>query len=160
MLLLAIAKSVSGYTAHDAMPPNSRHTDFLPAKLLSIHPTFSEPVKLKKLMRSSFTSFKESSLEHGNTEKASFGSEVCLRISANFKAQIGVLSDGLMINGHPAAIAGATLCAMRLIGKLKGVMKVQRPFGKRLIKHSKSSELVCVSIERISPSIFMTSIDA
>ena len=96
----------------------------------------SEPVKLKNDGRSSVTRASESSIEHGIIEKASLGIEVLFKIFPNSRAQAGVLSDGLMMNGHPAAIAGATLCAIRLIGKLNGVINEQRPLGKRLIKHS------------------------
>ena len=48
-------------------------------------------------------------------------------------APIGVFSDGLSTNGHPAAIAGATLCATRFNGKLNGVMNDTGPSGTRLV---------------------------
>jgi hypothetical protein len=47
-------------------------------------------------------------------------------------APIGVFAAGLSTNGQPAAIAGATLCATRLSGKLNGVMNAHAPIGTRL----------------------------
>ena len=47
-------------------------------------------------------------------------------------APTGVLAAGLSTNGQPAAMAGATLCATRLRGKLNGVMKLHTPIGTRL----------------------------
>jgi hypothetical protein len=47
------------------------------------------------------------------------------------RAPIGVRLAGLSTNGQPTASAGATLCAARLSGKLKGEMNEQGPIGTR-----------------------------
>ena len=53
-------------------------------------------------------------------------------VQAVINAPTGVFAAGLRMKGHPAAIAGATLCATRLSGKLNGVMKLHTPTGTRL----------------------------
>ena len=67
------------------------------------------------------------------TENAPLGRSVSASISAMISAPIGVFSAGLSTNGQPAAIAGATLCATRLSGKLNGVMKLHAPTGTRRV---------------------------
>jgi hypothetical protein len=52
----------------------------------------------------------------GKTEKAPLGKSVSAKTSAIFKAEIGVKLAGFNTNGQPAAMAGAILCAVRLIG--------------------------------------------
>ena len=47
-------------------------------------------------------------------------------------APIGVRLAGFRTNGQPTAIAGATLWAARLSGKLNGEMNEQGPIGTRL----------------------------
>ncbi len=89
-------------------------------------------MKLSSAIRSSSTSGAASSLEQGITENAPGGRSVSARIPAMISAPTGVFAAGLSTNGHPAAIAGATLCATRLRGKLNGVMKLQTPTGTRL----------------------------
>ena len=46
-------------------------------------------------------------------------------------APTGVRLAGFSTNGQPAAIAGATLWAARLSGKLKGEISEQGPIGTR-----------------------------
>jgi hypothetical protein len=45
-------------------------------------------------------------------EKAPSGSPDFESISPKIEADIGVLSDGFNTKGHPAAMAGPTLCAL------------------------------------------------
>jgi hypothetical protein len=44
---------------------------------------------------------------------------------------MGVRLAGFKINGHPTAMAGAILWAVRFKGKLKGEIKEQGPIGNR-----------------------------
>ncbi len=115
-----------------ALPPSSSTTFLRPARDLSSQPT-SPPVKLKSAIRSSSTSAAASSLEHGRIENAPGGRSVSASTSPMISAPSGVLAAGLSTNGQPAAIAGATLCATRLSGKLKGVMKLHTPTGTRRV---------------------------
>ena len=46
-------------------------------------------------------------------------------------ALVGVSEAGFITNGQPTAIAGATLWAARLSGKLNGDMKLHGPIGTR-----------------------------
>ena len=69
----------------------------------------------------------------GRIENAPFGRSVSASTSPMISAPIGVFSEGLSTNGQPAAIAGATLCATRLSGKLNGVMKLTGPSGTRRV---------------------------
>ena len=82
-------------------------------------------------MRSSATSAAASSLLHGRIENAPVGKSVSASTSPTINAPSGVFAAGLSTNGQPAAIAGATLCATRLSGKLNGVMKLHGPTGTR-----------------------------
>src|SRR3546814_459623 len=90
------------------------------------------PVKLSSRMRSSSTSRPASSLLQGRIENAPLGRSVSASTAPMISAPTGVFAAGLSTNGQPAAIAGATLCATRLSGKLNGVMNAHGPMGTRL----------------------------
>jgi hypothetical protein len=62
-------------------------------------------------------------------ENAPRGSSVSASTWPMISAPIGVRLAGLSTNGQPTAIAGATLCAARLSGKLNGEMKEHGPIG-------------------------------
>jgi hypothetical protein len=64
-------------------------------------------------------------------EKAPSGSPVSASTSPMMSAPTGVADAGLSTKGQPTATAGATLCAARFSGKLKGVMKLHTPAGTR-----------------------------
>ena len=115
-----------------ALPPSSRVTFLRPARALRSQPT-SPPVKLSNAMRSSSASAAASSLLQGRIENAPAGRSVSASTSPMISAPSGVFAAGLSTNGQPAAIAGATLCATRLSGKLNGVMKLQAPIGTRRV---------------------------
>lgn len=84
-------------------------------------------------MRGSSISGAASSLLQVITENAPFGRLVSASTSAMINAPTGVFAAGFSTNGQPAAIAGATLCATRLSGKLNGVMKLHSPAGTRRV---------------------------
>ncbi len=93
-----------------------------PARAFISQPTTSEPVKLSNLKRSSVTNTSACSRGQGSTEKAPFGNLFQPKPLQIFNAEIGVKLAGFKTNGQPAAIAGAILCAVKLIGKLKGLI--------------------------------------
>jgi hypothetical protein len=71
-------------------------------------------VKETSLKRSSLLSVSASFTSQGTIEKAPCGKSVQLvRMSPKIAAVTGVRSEGLSTNGHPAAIAGPTLCACK-----------------------------------------------
>ncbi len=64
---------------------------------------------------------------------------------------MGVCDAGFSTTGHPAAIAGATLCATRLSGKLNGLIAPTTPMGIRSVNASLPSPTSAASIGIISP---------
>src|SRR5690606_9502143 len=103
----------------------------MPALAFNDQPTPGLPVKLRNLMRPSSTSGLATCGPQGTTAMPPAGQPAASTISASLTADTGVCSDGLMMIGLPAAMAGATLGASGLNGKLKGVMPVMGPRGSR-----------------------------
>src|SRR6478672_2149438 len=66
-------------------------------------------------------------------------------------ADSGVWLAGLSTTGQPAAIAGASLWATRLSGKLNGLIAPITPIGTRSVKASLPSPAALASIGTISP---------
>ena len=86
---------------------------------------------MRSLKRSSVTSRSPSCRDIGSTLSAPFGSPASSSALARNSAESGVFVAGLRTMGLPAAMAGASLCAERLSGKLKGEMAATGPMGKR-----------------------------
>ena len=128
---VASSKSASWSTMQAAFPPNSKTTGFLPALAFSFQPTPGEPVKLSSFKRSSVVNRSAPSRLHGKIENAPLGMSVSVRISPMTSAPIGVRLAGFNTNGHPTAIAGATLWAAKFNGKLNGEINEQGPIGTR-----------------------------
>ena len=123
-----------------AFPPNSSITRLRPECAFSSHPTLAEPVKLKSLMRSSFSaSHAVSALSSGSTASASSGQPAFRITSPSANAVNVACGAGFRMNGHPAAKAGAALCATRFRGKLKGVIASTGPMGKRCTRPQRPS---------------------
>ena len=127
----AYSASASAATTTDALPPSSSVTRFIPARFFSPHPTGGLPVKVSSLIRSSSTSGAASAVVDGTTAMPSSGQPASSTICASLSALIGVWLAGRTTIGLPAASAGATLCATRLIGKLNGLMPAIGPSGMR-----------------------------
>ena len=72
--------------------------------------------------------------------------------SARAMAESGVWLAGFSTTGQPAAMAGATLWATRLSGKLNGVMAPTTPIGTRRVKPSLPSPGCDASSGTISPA--------
>src|SRR6266536_5580893 len=124
--LAAIACAAVSMSASSAMItgvalPSSSLTRFLGAPSASFQPTAPEPVKVSALTRSS--SIKTSPIsEAGPTRTFSQpgGRPASVSSSASSSAERGVWLAGFSTTAQPAASAGASLCATRLSGKLKG----------------------------------------
>ncbi len=67
-------------------------------------------------------------------------------------AENGVWLAGFSTTGHPAAMAGASLWATRLSGKLNGLMAPTTPIGRRSVKPSLPSPAADASSGTISPA--------
>ena len=72
--------------------------------------------------------------------------------SASAMDENGVWLAGFSTTGQPAAMAGATLCATRLSGKLNGAMAPTTPIGTRSVKPSLPSPAAPASSGIISPA--------
>ena len=81
--------------------------------------------------RTSATRPGAASLPTGMTDHEPAGKSVSARISPSTNALKGVLGAGFTIIGAPTAIAGATLCATKFIGKLNGEIPSTGPCGNR-----------------------------
>ena len=74
------------------------------------------------------------------------------RIRASVIADSGVWLAGFSTTGQPAAIAGASLWATRLSGKLNGLIAPTTPIGIRSVNASLPSPAALASIGTISPA--------
>ena len=79
------------------------------------------------------------------------GRSVSARIWPSTSADSGVLGAGLSTIGAPQAMAGATLCATRLSGKLNGEMPSTGPIAKRRTIAMRPSAAASVSRRCSSP---------
>ena len=127
-LSAAVSQSPSAWTISGAFEPSSRLT-FLCGTLLRIpQPTPAEPVKLSARVSSCSTiALPTSEPGPGTTLSQPSGRPASTRISASFSAEIGVCPAGLRTIALPAAIAGPSLWATRLSGKLKGLIAPTTP---------------------------------
>ena len=121
-----------------ALPPSSSTTFFLPARSFIRQPTDGEPVNVSSLKRGSATIRSPSSRVIGRIETEPAGTPAASMISATASIVSGSLDGGLSTIGLPAAIAGATLWAARLSGKLNGLMPAIGPIGKRRVIPTRS----------------------
>src|SRR3712207_5475593 len=125
------ASSWSGATTAAALPPSSRVTCLRGADSRIDQPTGTDPVKETTGSRGSCTNCAATSLGTGSTDQTPAGSSVSARTSPSSSADSGVAGASLTTIGAPAAIAGTTLCATRLSGKLNGAMPSTGPRGTR-----------------------------
>ena len=131
----AMSRSASAATITGVELPSSSRTRFFAARSAMLQPTPLEPVNVIIRTRSSSTRTSPISLD-GPTRTVSHpaGSPACCSSSASKSAESGVWLAGLSTTGHPAASAGASLCATRLHGKLKGEIAPTMPTGRRSVK--------------------------
>ena len=99
-------------------------------------PTPGEPVNERSLKRSSAIMWSPSSRDMGRIETAPSGRPTESMMPATVSIVSGSRDGGLRTMEQPAAIAGATLWAARLSGKLKGLIPATGPTGKRRVTPS------------------------
>ena len=136
--LTAQSRSAVLSTMTPALPPSSSTTRFLPARSFIRQPTDGEPVNVSSLKRSSATIRSPSSRVIGRIETEPAGAPAASMISATASIVSGSLEGGLSTIVLPDAIAGATLWAARLSGKLNGLIPAIGPIGKRRVIPTRS----------------------
>ncbi len=149
----AQSRSAVRSTITPALPPSSRTTFFLPARSFMRQPTDGDPVNVSSLNRSSETIRSPSSRLIGRMLTMPSGTPAASMISPTLSMTSGSLDGGLRTIGLPDAIAGATLCAARLSGKLNGLMPAMGPIGKRRVMPTRSLLAGIRSSGSISPVI-------
>ena len=122
VFMAASATSAVSSTITGALPPSSKAIGFLPTLFFSSHPTGALPVNETIATRSSLMMLCMFSTSVGTIWRALVGNPLCKNTSPSNSDVSGVRGLGLMMIELPEARAGATLCATRLSGKLKGVM--------------------------------------
>ena len=133
--------------------PSSRLTRFFGARCFSAQPTSPEPVNVISLTRSSSTRTSPiSDALPTRTLTQPAGRPASCSSSASSSADSGVWLAGLSTTAHPAASAGASLCATRLSGKLNGLIAPTMPIGRRNVNASLPSPAWAASIGTISPA--------
>ena len=120
-------------TITPALPPSSSTTRFLPARAFIRQPTDGEPVNVSSLKRSSSTIRSPSSRVIGRMLTAPSGRPASATISATVSIVSGSFEGGLRTIEQPAAMAGDSLWAARLSGKLNGLIAATGPIGKRRV---------------------------
>ena len=101
--------------------------------------------------RSSWTRSRVSSFPIGSTLHEPIGKSVSAMISPRMSAESGVAGAGLMMIGAPIAMAGATLWATRLSGKLNGAIPRIGPFENRRTRARRPAAAGSVSSRCRSP---------
>ena len=125
----------------------------LPARAFIRQPTEGEPVKVSSLNRSSSTIRSPSSRVIGRMLTAPAGTPASATISPTVNIVSGSFDGGLRTIEQPAAIAGASLCATRLSGKLNGEIAATGPIGNRRVTPIRPFEAGIRSSGIVSPTI-------
>src|SRR4051794_29445801 len=145
------SSSWSAPTTTAALPPSSSVTCLRGAASRIDQPTGTDPVNETTGNRGSCTSAAATSFGTGTTDQDPAGRSVSARISPSSSADSGVAGAGLSTIGAPTAIAGATLWATRLSGKLNGAMPSTGPRGARRTSASRPLAAGSVSSRISSP---------
>ena len=117
------------------------------------HPTSGEPVNVMRAM-SSWSTSALPTVEPPPVTTCSHSAgrpQSSMSSSARAMPLNGVWLAGLSTTGQPAAIAGASLWATRLSGKLNGLIAPTTPIGTRSVKPSLPSPLAVASSGTMSP---------
>ena len=132
----ADAQSLSASMITGALLPSSRPTFLRGARALIPHPTSGDPVNVIRAT-SSWSTRALPTVDPPPVTTCSHSSgrpHSSMSSSARAMPLNGVWLAGLSTTGHPAAIAGASLWATRLSGKLNGLIAPMTPIGTRIVK--------------------------
>ena len=128
----AVSRSASGSTITGVELPSSS-ADALARLALADAPA-DGGLPVKEIIGTSGWStraFRPTRRRRSRPSKNPSGSPASARVRASSSADRGVEEAGFSTTGQPAAIAGASLCATRLRGKLKGEIAPTTPTGSR-----------------------------
>ena len=154
ILLAAVFQSLSASMITGALLPSSRPTRLRGALARMPQPTSGDPVNVIMAMSGCSTMALPTVLPPPVTTcRYSAGRPHSSTSSApRATALSGVCDAGLRTTGQPAAIAGASLWATRLSGKLNGEIAPTTPIGTRIAKPTLPSPAAMASSGTISPS--------
>ena len=152
--MAAVSTSPSGSMITGALLPSSSPTFLCGARALMPQPTSGEPVNVMSAMSGSSTmALPTEPPLPVTTLRCPLGSpHSSSSSSASAIAESGVCDAGFSTTGQPAAIAGASLCATRLSGKLNGLIAPTTPIGTRSVKPILPSPTSDASSGTISPA--------
>ncbi len=154
----ASSRSASAATITGVAFPSSRFTRLRGARSRSVQPTPADPVNVISATRASSTRTSPISLAGPQTTLSQpAGRPASTSSSARSSADSGVCEAGFRTTAQPAARAGATLCATRLNGKLKGEIAPTTPIGIRSVSASLPTPAGDASIGTTSPASFRAS---
>ena len=139
-------------TMTPALPPSSSTTCFLPARAFMRQPTAGEPVNESSLKRSSVDQAVAQLAGHGQDGDGALRQAGVVDDLGDREHRERVADGGLSTIEQPAAMAGATLWAARLSGKLKGLMPATGPTGKRRVMPSRPTWAGPRSSGMVSPT--------
>ena len=154
IFVAAVLQSPSGSMTTGALFPSSSPTRLRGARARIAHPTGGDPVKVMSAMSGwSTMALPTVPPPPVTTWSCSAGRpHSSMRSSASAMDENGVWLAGFSTTGQPAAMAGATLWATRLSGKLNGAMAPTTPMGTRSVKPSFPSPAAPASSGTISPA--------
>ena len=144
--------SVSGSMITGALLPSSRLTRLRASAWRICHPTSADPVNVT-MATSGWVARCDAvdPLQVTTLSQPGGRPHSSVSTAASRRAVSGVDDAGLSTTGHPAAMAGATLWATRLSGKLNGVMAATTPMGSRRVNPSLWPPALLASSGTISP---------
>ncbi len=123
ILAAAVSQSPSGSMITGALLPSSRPTFLRGARARMLQPTSGEPVNVIRAMSSWSTRALPTVAAAARDDVEPLGRQPALvdqQLGQRDGAERRLADAGLSTTGHPAAIAGASLWATRLSGKLNG----------------------------------------
>ncbi len=154
ILVAAVCQSLSGSMITGALLPSSSPTFLRGARARIDQPTSGEPVNVISAMSSWSTSALPTVEPLPVTTCSHSGGRPQSSISSSARAMPlnGVWLAGFSTTGQPAAMAGASLWATRLSGKLNGLIAPTTPIGTRSVNPSLPTPLAVASRGTMSPA--------
>ena len=158
----AVFQSLSPSMMTGALLPSSRPTRLRGARARMPQPTSGDPVNVTRAMPGWSTMALPTVPPLPVTTCSHSGGRPHSSISSSARAiaDNGVWLAGLSTTGQPAAMAGASLWATRLSGKLNGEIAPTTPIGTRMAKPILPSPAAMASSGTISPSNVRASAEA
>ena len=149
----ALSTSASGSTMTAPLPPSSISVFLAPAARATASPVAYPPVNDTMSTSGWLTSAAPTVAPRpGSTASRPAGTPASSRSSTKASAVNGVCSAGLRTTAFPPIRAGASLCATRLSGSLKGVIAPITPTGSRVYQPTRPPPRGVSPKGRVAPS--------